>query len=103
MRYIRAQCHSCFGHADFSAQNIACGLSTERMKWRASDSRTIHTYKHTYIHFAHDIPVYVGLAQAHPNNVRLWNSGHAQFLINAHSCSTVRGAEMACVTAAVNF
>ena len=38
--YIRAQCRSCFDHADFSAQNIACGLSTECMKRRAGDGRT---------------------------------------------------------------
>ena len=46
MRYIRAQCRSCFDHADFSAQNIACGLSTESMKQRAGDVRTYH---YTYI------------------------------------------------------
>ena len=40
MRYIRAQRRSCFDHADFSAQNIACGLSTECMKRRAGDGRT---------------------------------------------------------------
>ena len=40
MRYIRAECRSCFDHADFSAQNIACGLSSESMKRRAGDGRT---------------------------------------------------------------
>ena len=41
MRYIRAECRSCFDHADFSAENIACGLSTESMKRCAGDGRTI--------------------------------------------------------------
>ena len=39
MRYIRAECRSCFDHADFSAENIACGLSTDSMKRRAGDGR----------------------------------------------------------------
>ena len=39
------------------AHNVLC------MSGAAGDGRTIHTY----IHFAHDIPVYVGLAQARPN------------------------------------
>ena len=47
MRYIRAECRSCFDHADFSAENIACGLSTESMKRRAGDGRTIKIYINT--------------------------------------------------------
>ena len=46
MRYIRAQYRSCFDYADFSAQNIACGLSTECMKRRARV--TVVPYIHTY-------------------------------------------------------
>ena len=65
MRYIRAECRSCFDHADFTAENIACGLSTEYMKRRADDGRTIIIY--TYKHCAHSSTVYVGLAQARPN------------------------------------
>ena len=65
MRYIRAECRSCFDHADFTAEIIACGLSTECMKRRAGDGRTIYTY----IHFAHSCTVYVGLAQARPNKM----------------------------------
>ena len=41
MRYIRAECRSCFDHVDFSAENIACSLSTECMKRRAGYGRTI--------------------------------------------------------------
>ena len=47
MRYIRAECRSCFDHADFSAENIACGLSIEPMKRRAGDGRTIKIYINT--------------------------------------------------------
>ena len=35
----RAECRSCFDHADFSAENIACGLSSKSMKRRAGDGR----------------------------------------------------------------
>ena len=47
MRYIRVECRSCFDHADFTAENIACGFSTECMKRRVGDGRTIYTYIHT--------------------------------------------------------
>ena len=44
MRYIRAQCRSCFETQTFQPETLV----TERMKRRAGDGRTIHTYKHTY-------------------------------------------------------
>ena len=47
MRYIRAECRSCFDHADSSAENIVCGLSIEPMKRRAGDGRTIKIYINT--------------------------------------------------------
>ena len=46
MRYIRAECRSCFDHTDFTAEKIACGLSTESMKRRAGDGRTYHNTIH---------------------------------------------------------
>ena len=49
MRDIRAECRSCFDHADFSAENIACGLSTECMKRGAGDGRTIIIILRRYI------------------------------------------------------
>ena len=59
MRYITAECRSCFDHADFSAQNIACGLSTECMKRRAGDGRTkIHNINTARI----EVPFMWGLA-----------------------------------------
>ena len=62
MRYIGTECRSYFDHVDFTAENIACGLSTESMKWRTGDGRTI-----IYINTARiEVPVYVGLAQARP-------------------------------------
>ena len=47
MRYIRAECRSCFDNTNFAAENIACGPSTECMKRRgAGDGRTkIHNIK----------------------------------------------------------
>ena len=58
-----------FDHADFSARNIACGLNIECMKRRAGDGRTI-----IYIRIntaSIGLPVYVGLAQARPNELRV--------------------------------
>ena len=52
MRYIRVECRSCFDHADFTAENIACGLSTESMKRRAGDGRTIKKNIYIYINTA---------------------------------------------------
>ena len=52
----------------FCMEYFGMHTSTMYMSGTAGDGRTIHTYNiHTYKQFAHDIPVYVGLAQARPN------------------------------------
>ena len=78
MRYTRAdsECRSCFNHANFAAENITCGLSTECIRQRAAgDGRTKN---HNINTACIEVPVYVGLAlvyvelvQAPPNNVHV--------------------------------